>query len=270
MLGLLLYALNILVASLIVFITLPFAMVFPGAKRFMNIMPLYWSNTNKAILKLTTKTQLIAELPPHLSLDKSYMVTANHQAWADIIILYAVFSGHIPMLKFFLKQELKWVPFVGLACWLYDFPFLYRHHNPQKDREATRKACERFKRHPGSLMIFAEGTRFTAEKKLKQQSPYNHLLKPKAGGIGLGLQYMGDKIDSILDVTIIYPENPHSKDKTYSFLDFCGGKIETIKIIIKQIPLIPELQGDYENDADYRKKFQKFLNNLWAQKDELF
>jgi 1-acyl-sn-glycerol-3-phosphate acyltransferase len=55
-------------------------------------------------------------------------------------------------------------------------------------------------------MNFLEGTRFTPAKHAKQQSPYRHLLKPKAGGIALALNAMGDKFRAILDVTIVYPD----------------------------------------------------------------
>jgi 1-acyl-sn-glycerol-3-phosphate acyltransferase len=271
MLGFLLYALNMTISCLIVLVAFPLSFI-PPVKRFVTVMPLYWAKTNLAILKLTTQTQLDIQLPSGLSTQKSYIVTANHQSWADIIILFDAFSGHIPMLKFFLKQQLKWVPFVGLSCWIYGFPFLYRHtaaelkkHPEWKQRDllSTRKACERFKSIPGSLMVFAEGTRFTKAKQKKQQSPYQHLLKPKAGGIATALQHMGEHITSLIDVTIIYPKHSHS------FLDFCRGNIKKITVIAKEIPLTPELRGDYENNPEYRRDFQRFLNNLWAQKDEV-
>lgn len=272
MLGFLLYALNISVSCLIVLAAFPLSFL-PPVKRFIIAMPFYWAKVNLAILKFTTRTQLDIQRPPHLSTEKSYIVTANHQSWSDILILYDVFSGHIPMLKFFLKQQLKWVPFVGLSCWIYGFPFLYRHtaaelkKHPewkQRDVQSTKKACERFKKNPGSLMVFAEGTRFSPSKQKKQQSPYRHLLKPKAGGIAIAIQYMGEHIQSLIDVTIIYPT------QQYTFMDFCRGKIKAIKIIIREIPLTENLRGDYENNPEYRRDFQRFLNKLWAEKDETF
>jgi hypothetical protein len=50
-------------------------------------------------------------------------------------------------------------------------------------------------------MNFVEGTRFTPAKHAAQQSPYKHLLKPKAGGLALALHVLGDRFDSLLDVT---------------------------------------------------------------------
>jgi 1-acyl-sn-glycerol-3-phosphate acyltransferase len=123
-----------------------------------------------------------------------YLVNCNHQSWADILVLQHLLTHRIPLLKFFLKQQLLWVPVMGLAWWALDFPFMRRHSeevlkaHPElrgKDQEATRLACEKFSLIPTSVMNFCEGTRFTPTKHQRQQSPYRHLLRPKAGGIAL-------------------------------------------------------------------------------------
>ena len=44
-----------------------------------------------------------------------YLMTSNHQSWADILVLQKVTNRRVPSLKFFLKQELIWVPLLGLA-----------------------------------------------------------------------------------------------------------------------------------------------------------
>ena len=54
-------------------------------------------------------------------------------------------------------------------------------------------------------MNFVEGTRFTAAKHAQQQSPYQHLLRPKAAGIAFVLGAMGGQLRSILNVTVVYP-----------------------------------------------------------------
>src|SRR3546814_9530339 len=113
------------------------------------------------------------------------------------------FNRRIPLLKFFLKQELIKVPLLGLAWWALDFPFRKRftraeiEANPSlkgKDLETTRKACEKFKEMPTSVMNFFEGTRFTQAKHDQQQSPYEFLLKPKAGGTAFALSAMDGKL----------------------------------------------------------------------------
>lgn len=174
-----------------------------------------------------------------------YLVLANHQSWVDILVLQRIFHRKIPFLKFFIKKELLWFPFLGQAWWAMDFPFVKRYtksylqkkpHLKGKDLEITRKACRKFKKMPVSIMNFVEGTRFTNEKHRRQQSPYSHLLQPKAGGIAFVLGSMGEQIHRVLDVTIVYP------DGVTSFWALLCGKIREIKVHVRSLPVSPEIQ----------------------------
>jgi 1-acyl-sn-glycerol-3-phosphate acyltransferase len=199
-----------------------------------------------------------------------YLVLANHQSWVDILVLQRIFHRKIPFLKFFIKKELLWFPVLGQAWWAMDFPFVKRYsksylqkkpHLKGKDLEITRKACKKFKKIPVSIMNFVEGTRFTNEKHRRQQSPYSRLLKPKAGGTALVLSSMGEQINRILDVTIVYP------DGVTSFWAFLCGKIRKIEVRVRSLPVSPELLGDYANDQHFRAGLQRWLNNIWAEKN---
>ena len=55
-----------------------------------------------------------------------YLVNCNHRSWVDIFVLQRIFNRRIPFLKFFLKQQLIWVPVIGLVWWALDFPFMKR------------------------------------------------------------------------------------------------------------------------------------------------
>ena len=199
-----------------------------------------------------------------------YLVLANHQSWVDILVLQRIFHRKIPFLKFFIKKELLWFPVLGQAWWAMDFPFVKRYtksylqkkpHLKGKDIEITRKACQKFKKIPVSIMNFVEGTRLTNEKRRRQQSPYSHLLKPKGGGIAFVLSSMGEQINRVLDVTIVYP------DGVTSFWAFICGKIRKIKVRVRSLPVSPELLGDYANDRHFRAGLQRWLNNMWAEKN---
>lgn len=201
-----------------------------------------------------------------------YLVIANHQSWVDIPVLQKVFYHKIPFLKFFLKKELIWVPFLGQAWWVLDFPFMKRYssdylrknpHLKGKDMEITRKACEKFKDNPVSIMNFTEGTRFTKAKRDRQESPFKNLLRPKAGGVGFVLSAMGDQLSYILDITIAYPLG------TPNFWDFLCGRVRRIDVQVKKLPITPDLLGDYAVDEQYRIRFQSWLNDLWKEKDLL-
>jgi 1-acyl-sn-glycerol-3-phosphate acyltransferase len=199
-----------------------------------------------------------------------YMVIANHQSWADILVLQNIFYQKIPFLKFFLKKELFWFPVMGQAWWALDFPFMKRYSksflqkHPEmkgKDIDITRKACKKFKTIPVSIINFVEGTRFSKEKKIKLNSPYKNLLKTKAGGMAFVLASMGGQLQSILDVTIIYPNGEKS------FWEFLCGKVRDIKVRVTTHPVSIIPQGDYLNDRSYRKEFHQWLNNRWVEKD---
>ena len=173
-----------------------------------------WVTCNTWWMSLTQPTVWDVQGLEQFSYRGWYMVNCNHQSWVDIFVLQRVFNGRIPLLKFFLKQQLIWVPVMGLAWWALDFPFMRRHSDqvlrkhPEKrleDLETTRRACEKFALVPTSVMNFVEGTRFTPAKHAAQKSPYQHLLKPKAGGLALALHALGHRFDSLIDVTIVYP-----------------------------------------------------------------
>ncbi|MBV7316780.1 acyltransferase [Shewanella sp. NIFS-20-20] len=205
-----------------------------------------------------------------LSKDDWYMVISNHQSWVDILVLQGIFNRKIPFLKFFLKRELIFVPVLGLVWWALDFPFMRRYSptelkkNPKlkgKDIEITRKACSKFKYKPVSVMNFVEGTRFKDSKHAKQHSPFNHLLRPKAGGMAFALAAMPE-INKIVDVTI------HYADGVPSFFDYLSGKGGKISVDIQIRPITAAMRGDYQNDRQFKQQFQQELNQIWLHKDQ--
>lgn len=205
----------------------------------------------------------------NFSRDHWYLVIANHQSWVDIYILQRLFNRKIPFLKFFLKQQLIFVPFLGVAWWALDFPFMKRHtkaylkkypHKKGQDLETTKRACEKFKHIPISVMNFVEGTRFTAAKAKRQNSPFQHLLKPKSGGVGTVLSILGEQMHTVVDVTIHYPEG------SPSFWDFLTAKISDINVVIKVFEIDPTIIGDMTSN-ETRIKVQSWLNEVWQSKD---
>lgn len=193
-----------------------------------------------------------------------YLVCSNHQSWVDILVLQKVFNRRIPLLKFFLKKELIYVPLIGLAWWALDFPFMNRNGGKataSRDLEIARKACEKFRVLPTSVISFLEGTRFTQSKHDVQKSPYQHLLKPKVGGMGMALAVMGEQFDALLDVTIIYPKG------VPTFTDLISGRLSDVIVDVRQIAIPDDLKVDTGSDPSYRPRLQAWANELWAQKD---
>jgi len=231
-----------------------------------------WISVNGVIERCLHPVKIELSGDTDFSTKEWYMVIANHQSWVDILILQRVFNRKIPFLKFFLKQELIFVPILGLAWWALDFPFMRRYSTAQlrknpklkgKDIEITRKACAKFKAKPVSVMNFVEGTRFSKAKHQKQNSQFQHLLKPKAGGMAFALSAMGEQIHKLVDVSIYYP------DTVPSYWDYLTGKLPSVKVHIKVSDIDPAMRGDYMNDRDFKIGFQEQLNQLWLTKDQV-
>ena len=232
-----------------------------------------WISINSLILRITQTIRWDVQGLEGFDPRASYLVVSNHRSWADILIIQHLLNHRIPYLKFFLKKELIWVPILGVAWWALDFPYMKRYSrefiqkHPElkgKDIETTRKYCARFKKSPISVISFLEGTRFDLHKHQKQQSPYRHLLLPRAGGVAIVLSTMGDVLSRIVDVTIVYPKN----DAPLPFWDFLSGKVPTVVARIRSLPVPTEFVGrNYEEDKEFRENFRQWVNALWAEKD---
>lgn len=239
-----------------------------------NSMMWCWCTSLILILKVTNK-HISWNIDGLSGLNKNnwYLLISNHQSWADVVMLCAILRNTIPMNKFFLKYQLLWVPFLGLACWGLDMPFMRRHsrtfllknpHLKDQDIETTRKSCEKFRSIPTTIVNFVEGSRFTDEKRLKTHSPYKHLLAPKTAGIAITLNMLGKQFDKLLNVTLYYPDNTVTP-----FLDILCGRMGRVIIRVETLPITEQMRGDYFNDKIYKRQFQLWLNTIWGKKDNL-
>jgi len=234
--------------------------------RALNTIAMTWIGVNNAWIAAVGNERWDVAGAGGLRRDDWYLVAANHQSWVDILVLQKIFAGRVPMLKFFLKRQLIYVPIIGLAWWALDFPFMARKGgmSSAKDLERARQACEKFRLVPTSVINFLEGTRFTAHKHEAQRSPYRHLLKPRSGGIAMALSTLGEHCHRLLDVTIVYP---HGAPKFWHLL---SGRVDDVIVRVQQREIPAELvSGDYASDSQFRARMQEWVNGLWAEKDEL-
>jgi len=260
----------IIVAGLIKLLV-PIPAVWRSISVFCNFMMYCWCEGLALLLHLNPWLKWDVQGLEGLNKKNWYLLISNHHSWADIVVLCVLFRKHIPMNKYFLKQQLAWVPFIGLACWALDMPFMRRYsrsyliRHPErrgKDVETTRRSCEKFRAHPTTIVNFVEGSRFTEEKKRETRSPYHNLLPPKAAGIAMALNVLGSQFDKLLNVTLCYPDN-----HTRPFYDMLSGRLTRIVVRINLVPIGEELHGDYVNDKNFKRGFQPWLNGLWEEKD---
>ena len=237
----------------------------------LNFICTRWASCNKMFLMFLNDIRWDVEGDEDLSMKDWYLVLSNHQSWADIMVLQFVFNNRIPYFRFFLKQQLAWFPIFNFVWYALDYPFMKRYSkeflekNPHlrgKDIESVRKSCEKYRDIPVAIMNFVEGTRFRPEKHRKQKSPFNNLLRPRAGGLALVFSVIGDQLQSLLNVTIVYPPGDNG---LWSLL--CG-RIPEVVVRIDRLPIDKSLIGDYDGDPEFRERFQNWLNALWVEKDK--
>jgi 1-acyl-sn-glycerol-3-phosphate acyltransferase len=200
-----------------------------------------------------------------------YMAVSNHQSWADIFILLVAAHKRIPLLKFFMKKELAWIPFVFLANKTLNMPFVNRHSKKQleknpnlrfKDYENTLLACKRFLRSPSTIFSYAEGTRNNSTKHKTQNSPYKNLLIPRVGGIATALSAMPN-IDVLVDYSVVYKSD---KRGAWAFLK---GDMRDVKVSVKKYNIPEDLKNkNYSTDEEYRKNFKIWIEGIWEEKDK--
>ncbi len=234
-----------------------------------------WLSVNNWLIdNVLPNTEWTIHVDPELELNMNgrYLMICNHQSWVDTTVNQYFGLTRMPLTRFFTKWELIFIPFVGQAFKILGFPMMKRHSkeqiakNPElktRDMEEARKACEQLLSQPFTLLNYLEGTRFTPEKHAQQKSPYKNLLKPKAGGLALALNILGNNIDAMVDMTIVYP------DGVPGYGEFWLGDVPRIAVDLHKIN-IPDWvsTGNYEDDAEYREKFQQWVDQIWLEKDQ--
>lgn len=254
-------------------ILLPLPVVQRASDHLMTFIQEGWISCNKAWMQVLGKTRWHLEGEQNFDYGHSYLITSNHQSWVDILVLQYLLNRRVRPLKFFLKQELIWVPVIGLCWWALGFPFMKRYskeylaRHPEKkgkDLQTTRRTCAKFRHNPVGIFNFVEGTRFTPAKHQEQQSPYRYLLKPKAGGLAFVLDAMGEQLHGMINVTLHYPQG------SPGFWTLLSGQLDEVVVVVEQLAIPDHFIGRaYDQDEAYRKDFQQWINALWETKDGL-
>lgn len=239
---------------------------------FINAIWRSWAICNLFAINLTNPVDWQIDSPHKYDKKSWYLLICNHVSWVDIMVLTQVALNTLPSPKFFLKNELKYTPFIGMAAWAMDMPFMKRYSrsylekHPEKkgqDIESTKKSCEKFVDIPTTIINFVEGTRVTPQKQRQTKSPFKHLLSPRAGGIAFTLAAMGHLFSGVLNVTLNYPDN---NNPTTAIL---LGKLRRVQINIELLEVNDDIVGDYFNDSSFKSRFQNWLNDIWLEKDKL-
>lgn len=216
--------------------------------------------------------RVVVESSLRADLEGRYLLIGNHQCWADIPVLVRALRGVLPFPRWFMKRQLLWVPIIGFATWALDFPFMKRYSGKQiaanpalagRDLETARHACAIYRHQPVTVVNYAEGTRSTRAKRRARRSPYQTMLRPKAGGTAFMLEAMGDVLDAVVELIIAY----RGLDEP-TIWDYWCGRIPEIRVRLRPLDVPAELRhGDYRGDPEYAERFRHWLNAVWAERD---
>lgn len=247
-------------------------------RHFLAGLAEHWISINNAIFSLYKNTRWDIEIPGNLDHEGCYLVSCNHQSWVDVLVMQRAFNRRLPFFRFFIKSQMFWLPFLGVAWWSLDMPFMRRHSREKiarqpelkgRDLENARKACEKFKTIPVAMTNFPEGTRFSAEKRDRKKSPYRNLLQPRIGGLGQVLYALAEELDALIDVTIVYPQT-RTTGQAPTFWQLLTGDIPEIIVRAESRTIPPELLGrNFRTDQEFRAELEAWVSQIWREKDEL-
>lgn len=270
----------LIVATILVFVPLfsmgIIALLLPGRagvafRRWMEVWLFIWTGFNRALFKWMRTTEMVVDWQGanDVSTDQWYLIICNHQSWTDILVLQSVLWNRVPQIKFFTKQQLIWVPFVGLGMYVLGFPYVKRAtkaqiaRNPDlkgADRENIRKTCDRLRYYPSSLLNFVEGTRYTSEKHGRQRAAHRNLLNVKVGGLSYVVAEMGSTLHRMIDITIAYPAG------VPTFWEFLQGRCPRIDVHIEALQIPAEII-DQSDEREQRRLLAAWLDHRWRSKD---
>lgn len=273
----LIVAVSTTVITAVIFVLSIFKLLAPAGRarnamtHWLSSLGELWVSINKAMTWFNRDMWDI-RLPEDMDDKGRYLVSCNHQSGVDILALQYCLNRKAPFGRFLLKQQLIWVPVLGVAWWALDMAFLRRYSKQQllknpalrgKDLENAASACEKLKHIPVSMMTFPEGTRFSETKRKQQNSPFKHLLRPRYGGVGQVLYSFDDALDCLIDVTIVYP------DGTPSVWHFVSGQVKTIIVDVRLRPIDETIRGhNFREDSEAYNQMKNWLNQIWEEKEE--
>jgi 1-acyl-sn-glycerol-3-phosphate acyltransferase len=153
-----------------------------------------------------------------LPMSENVLFISNHQCMADIIAILIVGErqSRLADLKWFAKEQLKWLPGIGWGLMFVDSLLIKR--NWTTDRSFITKMFERYRERniPFWVISFLEGTRAT-EKKLmvsqefarrKKLPATEYVLIPRVKGFYATVQGLDGLFTAVYDLTIGYAGSP--------------------------------------------------------------
>uniref|UniRef100_A0A2S2Q061 1-acyl-sn-glycerol-3-phosphate acyltransferase delta n=1 Tax=Sipha flava TaxID=143950 RepID=A0A2S2Q061_9HEMI len=187
----------------------------------------------------------------------------NHKYEIDWLTAWAITDriGTLGNCKAFSKESLKYMPVMGWCWWFSEFLFLQR--DLAKDKYTIENKLKLLFEYtsPVSMLLYAEGTRFTKEKheasiKFAQTKGLPELkehLLPRTKGFTIGLPHFRQNLPAVYNVQIVF-----KGDEKPSLKALLNGRRLEAHIYMERIPIEQIPVNDKECD--------KWMYNIYEKK----
>ncbi|XP_017784632.1 PREDICTED: 1-acyl-sn-glycerol-3-phosphate acyltransferase delta-like [Nicrophorus vespilloides] len=186
----------------------------------------------------------------------------NHSGELDWIIVSSLLDKFniLGNVKAYMKNAVKFIPFVGWGFYCCEFIYLSRSY--EKDKIILEKSARNLSEYedPISILLFPEGTRFSPKKheaalKFSRERglrELKHHLVPRTKGFTTSVPYMRGKIPAVYDIEIAFD------GVKPTITNMIKARRFIVHMYIRRIPMeeIPETEKDQEvylHDMFYRK-----------------
>lgn len=130
---------QLILSDLILSALLPISALFPNLSYNISsrIAESVWRGIQVIFTRVNRASIIVSgadKLPKH----ESAIVISNHVEWTDFYLIQelAIRSGMLGRCRWFAKQQLKWVPFLGWGLWAMGMPLVSRQWtNDQKEMD---------------------------------------------------------------------------------------------------------------------------------------
>ncbi|KAK0356222.1 hypothetical protein LTR02_003165 [Friedmanniomyces endolithicus] len=211
---------ELLVADLLLSLLLPVSVVLPDTcyHASSRIAESIWRGI-QAIFTRANRARIVVSGAEGMRHGESVVLVANHVGWADFYMIQelALKAGMLGRCRWFAKQQLRWVPFLGWGLWAMGMCLVSREwtHDREEMERVFRGVVER--RWPVWLIAYSEATRYTSAKRLEAEAWCRdhdkrlgqYLLYPRTKGFIACVQNLRktEHVSAVYDVTIAYAKD---------------------------------------------------------------
>lgn len=163
------WLIHLTISDLLLSLLLPFSFLAPTATYHVSSRIAYWVWLGIQTVFVRLNKARITTSGDELPQNESAIVVCNHVSWTDFYLIQqlAIKSNMLAYQRYFAKQQLKWVPFLGWGLWAMGMPLISR--NWDRDHVELKKVFKGPKQYrwPQWLVSYSEATRFTPQKYLE-------------------------------------------------------------------------------------------------------